>query len=335
LPDLFLRRQILTMAPTNWSDLRYAERPVAFFSNGIGDALLALPALRALCEIFAGRLTLVCDAGAHQVLFHELYDCRIVELTNMRKRDRVRSFDVEAVVAATGPVDLFLSLVPWRAPSLTALIHALEPGLSVGFHPEYDLDLRPRGIMHSADLAFLVPQLIDSSKLFENFGAPPRLQRAAAEMAADLRKNLPAWARVLVVHPDTDAAKCWSVEHLIALLNVFLAQRREFIVWVVGLPYGPINVGAHAGRIVSCVGLPLDISIGLVGQADFFIGVDSCMLHAADLFRIPGVGLFGPTNPAEWGFRIGPQRHVCGIGTLEHITVESVLRAIDDLLGVP
>jgi ADP-heptose:LPS heptosyltransferase len=137
----------------------------------------------------------------------------------------------------------------------------------------------------------------------------------------------------LVVHPDTAPSKCWPVPRFIELLDRFLSRRCDFIVWVVGLPYGPLDVGRHAQRIVNCAGLPLDVTMALVSRADFFLGVDSCVLHAADFFRIPGVGLFGPTSSTEWGFRIAPHRHLCGSGSLDSITVDAVLEALEDLIG--
>ena len=49
-----------------------AEYPLAFFINGYGDNYLNLPALRALCRLFEGRLTLVCRQGPHLFCFDDL-----------------------------------------------------------------------------------------------------------------------------------------------------------------------------------------------------------------------------------------------------------------------
>jgi len=52
-------------------------------------------------------------------------------------------------------------------------------------------------------------------------------------------------------------------------------------------------------------------------------------LHAADLFRVPGVGLFGPTDPYRWGFRLSPHgRSIWGMGMMEAISREAVLEAL-------
>ncbi len=62
------------------------------------------------------------------------------------------------------------------------------------------------------------------------------------------------------------------------------------------------------------------------------MGIDSCMLHAADLARVPGVGLYSPTQPAIWGFRFAPHRHVYG-GTMADISVDDVFSAMESLVG--
>jgi ADP-heptose:LPS heptosyltransferase len=91
-----------------------------------------------------------------------------------------------------------------------------------------------------------------------------------------------------------------------------------------------LNTGCERDRVIPCLGLPLDLTMGLVANADLFVGIDSCMLHAADLARVPGVGLFGLTRSAAWGFRFGPHRHL-DRGTMMDITVEEVLDAMEDL----
>ena len=84
-------------------------------------------------------------------------------------------------------------------------------------------------------------------------------------------------------------------------------------------------------RVIPSCGLSLDFALALIAEADLFVGIDSSFLHAADLFRVPGVGMFGPTAPSEWGFRFARHRHVCGKGTMTTIGVPSVVAALNAL----
>jgi ADP-heptose:LPS heptosyltransferase len=82
---------------------------------------------------------------------------------------------------------------------------------------------------------------------------------------------------------------------------------------------------------VPCDGIALDTAMCLVSQASLFVGVDSCMLHAADLFRVPSVGLFGPTNAIEFGCRFAPHCHVSGDGTMAGVSMDGVHQGLHSL----
>src|SRR5262245_44869753 len=94
-----------------------AERPAVFFCNGVGDHLLALPALRALASIFPERLTLVCRSGARRQFFSDLQTHRVVEIA-MKQRGQHMSFDADELAPKLSGCDLFLSLNPWHSRDL-------------------------------------------------------------------------------------------------------------------------------------------------------------------------------------------------------------------------
>jgi D-sedoheptulose 7-phosphate isomerase len=118
----------------------------------------------------------------------------------------------------------------------------------------------------------------------------------------------------------------------VELFDVFLELHPEVFVLVVGSVDLGLKAGRFAERITPCHGLPLTTSSALVELADLFLGVDSCMLHAADLFRVPSVGLFGPGGHIEFGFRFGPHRYVFSKGSMESISAGEVLSALEVML---
>jgi len=64
----------------------------------------------------------------------------------------------------------------------------------------------------------------------------------------------------------------------------------------------------------------------------FVFDIDSCTLHVADLFRVPGLGLFGPSSCTEYGFRFAPHRHICGPDqTMASIGETDVLDVLESL----
>ncbi len=306
-----------------------AKHPVALFRNGFGDHLLSLPALRALAALFPGKLTLICQPHCADIFFRELAVCRFIE-TDFKLGGGGRLFDADAVADAVGECDLLLSLNPWHSVSVDRLLRRLSPAASVGFSPAFKKALSLNNRKHSADLAFDVVRSLGGSARIEDFAAPPALTPEGVEMARKLRALFPGPLRVLAVHADTKPDKMWDPGRLIRVLDEFLERHEDFVVFIVGAREHGLNTGRHKEYVISCCGLPLAISLALVGQADLFLGVDSCLLHAADLFRVPGVGLFGQAGKAaEFGFRFGPHRHVCGSGSMASIEVGEVLGALE------
>src|SRR5205085_1180534 len=135
------------------------------------------------------------------------------------------------------------------------------------------------------------------------------------------------------VHAETKAKKMWPLDRLERLLKHFLSRHPEFVVFVLGRENPDLDVGEHNEQVIPCGGLPFAVSLSLLASVDLFLGVDSCMLHGADLFRVPGVGLFGPTSCVEFGFRWSLHHHVCGQATMETIHERDVLDALEDLLA--
>jgi len=323
------------------SDLLQAERPAVCFVTNIGDSVMTLPALRALGEMFAAPLTLICPKVAFDLCFREVsprhVDVTGLPLTGARPKlgSRHRTLDYETLASEIGAVDVFINTLPWSALSDTVirpLLQHLAPRTTIGFAADgYDIVV-PKGPEHAADLMFEFARLFDPSLRIESYAQPVPLPPSVQEQARSMRAAVPAGVKVLVVHADTDwLEKRWPITRFISLLDRFLERHRDFVAWVVGMGHEELNVGRAGDRVFPHLGLPLDLAMGLVANADLFLGIDSCMLHGADLARVPGVGLFGPTRAGTWGFRFGPHRHV-DMTTMEDISVEAVLNALDDLL---
>jgi ADP-heptose:LPS heptosyltransferase len=210
----------------------------------------------------------------------------------------------------------------------------LKPRVSVGFFSNYNVRVTPVYTKHAADLAFDIAKRIDGSLLIDNFVYPMRVSPDADRAANQLLVGLPTGTRLVVVHPDTLEEKCWSSAGWTSFLDSFLRRHPNFLAAIVGGHYPRLDSGSYGRRVVSFSGLPLDVSIALVKHADLFVGVDSCMLHAADLFGVPGVGLFGPTSCVEWGFRFtAHRRHVFGGQHLRALDAQVVTVAVEDLLA--
>ncbi len=334
-PSELAQRHLAGLAPKRLAGLT-AERPVAFFLHGIGDALLALPALRALAELFPGRLAFACDEAAREVLASSVRVGRFVPIepafSGGSNDPRTTSFDAEALAARLGGCDLFVSLVPWRSPSLERLLARLDPRMTIGMADGYDTAVRRSHNRHAFDFAFALPRALDPSLEVERFAGPPALDAAAVCEAEAILELLPPGTRVLAVHVESTERKSLSEGWLQETLDGFLSSRPDF--WALTLGARPRPGGAmRAMRVAPCEGLALAPSMALVRSSVLFLGVDSCMLHAADLFRTPAVALFGPTRASEFGVRFAAHRVVDGGGSMAAVAPAAAADALGALLA--
>ena len=302
--------------------------PAAFFVNGIGDHLMALPALRALAALMPGRLRLLCMPGAERLFFAELELAAVHHIHHLRAA--VNPAAASRLAAEIGTCDLFLSFERHSNPSTLALVAALRPRQSVGHFPGFETQIPFETARHSTDLAFAIPAAFSPGLRAEAFVGPPRLPDSTAALVRGFRAQLAPAVTLLAVHADTKREKMWAPGKLAAVLGAFLDRHCDVVAVVIGAEKLVGDVGKHRGRVLSCCGIPLPASFGLVAACDLFLGVDSCMLHLADLCRVPGVGLFGPTDPAEYGFRFAPHRHIRA-ARMEDIAVPDVLDALESL----
>jgi ADP-heptose:LPS heptosyltransferase len=316
-------------------DASKAHHPVAFFLHGIGDALLVLPALRALSEIFRGRLTFICERPIYNLFFKELSLQRVIgfEPESLKAGDRQQArlaiFDSDSIASSVGSCDLFLSLVPWRSRYLDRLIDLLAPEITAGLAHGFDIPLVRRKGLHAFDHAFELATLFDPLLTLERFAGPPELNAEAADEAKKIANMLPASSRILAVHNETRKDKVWPPNHLRSALQSFVKKHRNYWALILDSRHCPLDDESIDVQIVPCEGLALDTAMCLIGQASLFLGVDSCMLHAADLLRVPSVGLFGPTSPTEFGSRLVPHCHVSGDGSMAGVSIADVVGALD------
>jgi ADP-heptose:LPS heptosyltransferase len=311
------------------------RRPAAFIINGIGDHLMALPALRALASLMQGRLRLLCVPTARDLFFSDVPLAAVHDIHHLgaasaaRARD-YRDYAVRELAAAIGDCDLFLCFERHSNPSTTALLRALKPEESIGLLPGFDIEIPFHRAPHAIDLAFAIPMELTEDLRIEDFAAPPKLPNAALALARKLRADLPREAVLLAVHTDTKPEKTWSPAKLAQVLNEFLELHRHVIAIVVGVDPFRVDIGRNRGRVLYCHGVPLSAAFAIIGVCDLFLGVDSCMLHMADLCGVPGIGLFGSTDPSEFGFRFAPHMHVRA-ATMNEISVAEVANALEAL----
>ena len=300
------------------------DLPAVMFVNGFGDQLMSLPAMRALASIFPGGMQLLLGEGMLSFFYRGLPFGDPVRLwwDDFEKK----SIDVERSFPCARPCDLFLSLSTWASPSILELARRMGAGWTVGHGAMFDHAVPLDASAHMFDLIFSVTQALRPDLRFDDFSHAPRFSPAAENAAARfVRKHAGAGKRILFVHPETHVSKMWSPTCLQWVLGRFLDAYPDFVVFVASVSWFPLLLPRGWDRLV-LIDEHLELVLAILRHADLFLGVDSCFLHAADLYRIPGIGLFGPTEPERWGFRLSPRaRSIWGKGSMKGIERAPVL----------
>ena len=309
-------------------DVKYA----IFFSNGLGDHFLNLPAIRALAQLFPRNSLLISERSCSDFFFSDVaFDVNLTIESDIK--DCQRSFNVSLVTQEIAGCDTFISLNPWHSQCVNDLLHSLRPRRSVGFFAEFSERLPLVYSIHSAELAFSVPRHFCPSLSIKHYLKPPPLRGDAQRIPRQVFSLMSSDTRILCVHADTLSEKMCPSSLFSQFLDEFLRRHSDYIAFLVGVENIGISSTVFADRIIPCYGLSLAASIGIVANADLFCGIDSVMLHAADFYGVPGIGIFRPTDPNEFGFIVSRHRHITSTVGLESIGVLELLDNVECLLS--
>jgi hypothetical protein len=303
------------------------ERPAVLFVNRIGDQLMALPAMRALCAIFPQGLQLLLGEDMRFFVYRGLPLSEPV-IVRWAGADQ-GAIDADRTARTASSCDLFVCLSPDPWSFVGPLARRLGASWTVGYGEGLDERVPRQGDLHAFDRFFAIPRRLDPAVRIEDFCDPPVFSTAARTAAVHfLASARGPWPRALFLHPETAPERMWRPERLAWVIERFLMERPDFMV-LVASEKAP-DLDACGGRVL-WIDRHLELTLALMAHVDLFLGIDSCFLHAADLYRIPGVALFGPTPAWEKGFRFSPRcRHVSA-SSMDGIDREDVLEGLLDI----
>jgi heptosyltransferase-2 len=283
-------------------------------TNWVGDAILALPALRAVRGKFPdSRITIVArpyvaDLYRDQAISDELipYD-QTAEHRSWRGREvlaaqlRAKKFDVALLLQNAFDA----AWLAWRAgvPErigyardgrsilLTKAIKVPKPGEIPAHEKFYYLELLRRAgwIDLLQDDTHITLHVTDAARrramqTLVEAGARPNAQRVAVGAGASY-----------------GSAKCWPPDRFATALNEFLSQNNADVVL-----FGTAAESSVSSAIASALRHPsIDLTgktpiadlPGLLSQCHLFLGNDSGAMHVAAAVGLPVVAVFGPTEP--------------------------------------
>jgi ADP-heptose:LPS heptosyltransferase len=280
--------------------------PVIFMCNGIGDGFLALPTIRALSHFFPNSLTIIYDAYIAPTWLYELPLKKIILVEVVRKKQNIL-FDYISVSNILQGSDLFISFNYGYHAAIYALVNLLEPKFSIGFDASFDAELYQDHCKHASEIYYEAAKLLSVHEDIKTYCYPPKIlfsiENIVKNLFSGIKNIVDGEAFILAIHTDTQPCKMWNQENWIIFIENFLNDFSNGIIVILGVTF---EFNIHESRVVDLTKLPIDMSMALLKQCNAFIGVDSCMLHIADLFNIASVGLFIGTSHKVYGLKYSP-----------------------------
>lgn len=302
---------------------------VVFHANGIGDDLINRPSLTAIAAAFEGQATLITSARQRGDFL--LDDLPFRNIVRIPVSDGC--FDLDFVFPYVAePVDTFVSLAPYFSDDLTGLRNACNARRSIGFGDGYDVQVDMLARKHAVELAFDGARAVTGHAL----QSPTRLPLVfGAETTGNVNRFVDRIRRsrtpaILCVHSETFHNKQLPPDIIAQVVCRFLASHEDFVAVFLDVSRFDHICPCHADRVISVDDMALQFAIALLGKADLFFGIDSCMQHAADYQGVPGVVAFGPfTSPEKFGYFWSPSRFVTFSSPNDAHVVEGAVNGLD------
>ncbi len=282
----------------------HPERMLIIHSGGIGDLLLALPAMRVFRHAFPNAILEMM--GRPERLALVAYDLRASVLHSVDQAGMAYFYAEDgsfpprlgAFFSSFGVVLLFGGA---GGNILAKNLKRAGAGRVISLPP-----FAPEGLgVHVSD--YLVESLGREGIEGENAGAPLQLaeETLTAAQAFFTRSGVQEGARILAIHGGSGSpGKNWPPEKF-AMVADWAAERAGIL-----LLSGPAERGAEEirkamkkGSPLGADSLPLIRLAGLLNWSRAYLGNDSGITHLAASLGVPTVALFGPTDPAVWGPR--------------------------------
>jgi heptosyltransferase III len=294
---------------------------VMLHPGGLGDLLLAVPAIRALREQLPSNEFLLC---AHPQGGELLQECGLVD-----RWLSAQSTGCMALFGGMPPGDSLLRgwlsrcdlAVAWTSDGSGTLAAALKrSGAAVA--------------VVESPFASTLSSVHQSDRYAETVGVHSSQASISHTVSKALRaggqtylsgNGLSRRKPLAIIHPGSGSRhKCVKPEILLEVL-----EGLEGFEWL--LLQGPADKEMVERLLLRMPrppivlrGLPMRLLAGILLEAKVFIGHDSGVTHLAAFLGIPTIALFGPTNPARWAPR-GPavtviREHTCRCSTWDGVS---------------
>ena len=286
---------------------------VIMHPGGLGDVLLAVPAIRSLQARFPRHQLLLCGQDQASEFLHE---CRLV--------DRWMSVQATACTALFGgaaPDDPTLKdwlsrcdlAVAWTRDEALTLAAALTHCGAAAVLIQSPFCSTLRSVHQSDRFLEIVREPAADLTAIKPLPLPAHLREAGSSYFR--RCGLPSDRALVLIHPGSGSRhKCVKPQVLASVVRQL--QEQGLLPLILEGPADQESVANLLSHMpfkpFVLRGLSVCLLAGLLSRVELYVGHDSGVTHLSALLGIPSVALFGPTNPERWAPRGSQVRVVQG-----------------------
>jgi hypothetical protein len=309
---------------------------LVFFYNGLGDAFLALPALRALSQVPKLKMAILTNSNdpIFNLIMREISSVDLIGI-NIEEKKGGKNFDVSRLGVLRKNYEWLVCLNEWSpTEGGDHFRQVCAEKKSIGCFEFFNAHIIRPNRTHTMDYLFEFAKYFDSSYRIDPFMGTPKVDLKYQSIVSEFKQKVGSM-RLLVMHMDTQKEKMWDEVYLESFLSHTFLNYPQLMVIMIGVSLPVSSKFSDEIRLVRFEDTDFRLPWCLVAQADYFIGVDSVFLHIADFYNIPSIGLFGPTCPEEWGFRATRYyRHLKSSGAMGDILPEYLITEFSKLVAI-
>ena len=280
-----------------------ARSIVILHPGGLGDLLLAVPAIRGLRKAFPGRQVLLCgQADAAEFLS----DCGLVD-----RWLSVQTTACTALFAGAASDDPWLGdwlrrcdvAVAWTRDDAGTVAAALRASGAVAAIAQSPFDSTLESA-HQSDRFVEIVGRQDAQVSVATLSTPEAFRAEAGVCLAAY--GLPRERSLAMIHPGSGSPhKCVKPEIIASVIEGLQAHGLEPLLLEGPADYGMVErlLAQLPRRPILLRALPLRVLAGMLSKVELFVGHDSGVTHLSALVGTPTVAMFGPTDPARWAPR--------------------------------
>tara|TARA_B100000315_G_scaffold8981_1_gene8829 strand:+ start:2677 stop:3831 length:1155 start_codon:yes stop_codon:yes gene_type:complete len=307
----------------NYPDLSNVERCLVIKFAHIGDVLLTTPVFRCMHEYFKDKefeIDAMVYKDTEPLLRHNKFikQIHIVDRRKSNQRSLRKEWNLLKAVR-NRKYDLVLNMNSGDRGAILGFLSgarirvSLNPGKK-GMSGKKKLSthlirypIKPRHAVER-NLDFLryigIHPEVSQRQLYIDPGEESR--KSLYSKLKDYKIAAPNFSPVVISPTTRWRFKSWRTDGFSELIE-YLNKNFNFPVVIIG-GTEPLDIEISKEIINRCKKKPLDLTgktsllelAALLEMAKLFVGVDSAPMHIASALKIPTVGIFGPTNIAEW-----------------------------------